>query len=529
MTVRPPSDPRSGKSPAVHGVSEPSRSSEGKERVNERLADDRGHGVDIHNPYNWPLSKSAANAVIVCFLGFLSSLVSSVIVPALPNVKLEFGVTNDEVGTLTTSLFVLGLGVGPFLFAPLSELYGRMFVYRLTMTAFTVLQVGCALSNSIGTLIILRFLSGVFGSAPPSLGQATISDLFSPGDRAPWSALYSLGPMLGPCIGPLIASFIIAAKSWRWVFWTSACMSVSSPLDYSIIQTFYLSSGGGTIFLFVVSKETYMPVIMQKAQMEQELKSTLTGGSKRVWSFPLKPHSEKSPAAKGIYSKALSRPLRLLTTNPICLVLGTFLAYVYGMLYLLLTSLPLLYRDGQGRLFSYHLSVTRSGLCYLGLAVGFVIASFTTAYGSRRLYNHLVKVNGEQRPEYRLLPMTVGMIILPVGLLMYGWSAQQHDAVIVPLIGNALVAMGIFVTFQSIQVYLVDAFSPYSASAIAAATLLRCCAGCGLPLFGKQMFKGMGYGWAATVLALATVPAIPIPLILYKYSRSLRERFPFHG
>ncbi|TFK57554.1 MFS general substrate transporter [Heliocybe sulcata] len=469
--------------------------------------------TDANNPYNWPIGKSAANAVIVCFLGFLSSLVSSIIVPALPNVMHEFRIKNDEVGTLTTSLFVLGLGVGPFLFAPLSELYGRMFVYRLTMSAFTILQIGCALSNSMATLIVLRFLSGVFGSAPPSLGQATISDLFSPGARAPWSALYSLGPMLGPCLGPLIASFIVSAKSWRWIFWTSACVSA-----------------GGTALLFIVSVETYKTTIIQKQFVKGELEKTYGPQAKRVWGFAVLGQDEKGQAAKGLYGKALSRPFRLLTTNPICLVLGTFLAYVYGMLYLLLTSLPLLYRNGQGRLFSYNFSTT-SGLCYLGLAIGFIVASSMTAYGSRRLYNHLVKVNGEHRPEYRLLPMTAGMIVLPIGLLMYGWSANQHDHFIVPVIGNAFVAMGIFVTFQSIQVYLVDAFSPYSASAIAAATLLRCCAGCGLPLFGRQMFKGLGwvYGWAATVLALATIPAIPIPLILYKYSRSLRERFPFHG
>ncbi|KZT23791.1 MFS general substrate transporter [Neolentinus lepideus HHB14362 ss-1] len=466
--------------------------------------------TDGQNPYNWPLRKSAVNAILVCFLGFLSSLVSSIIVPALPNVMQEFGITIDEVGTLTTSLFVLGLGVGPFLFAPLSELYGRMFVYRLTMSAFTVLQIGCALSNSMATLIILRFFSGIFGSAPPSLGQATISDLFSPATRAPWSALYSLGPMLGPCLGPLIASLIVSAKSWRWVFWTSACVSA-----------------GGTALLFIVSVETYKPVI-QRQVMKQELEKAYGKIGKRAWGFAIVGPDEKGQAAKGLYSKALSRPFRLLTTNPTCVVLGTFLAYVYGMLYLLLTSLPLLYRNGQGRLFSYNFS-TISGLCYLGLAIGFIVASTMTAYGSTRLYNHLVKVNGEHRPEYRLLPMTAGMIILPIGLLMYGWSAHQHNFFMVPIIGNAFVAMGIFVTFQSIQVYLVDAFSPYSASAIAAATLLRCCAGCGLPLFGKQMFKALGYGWAATVLALATVPAIPIPLILYKYSRSLRERFPFHG
>jgi MFS transporter, DHA1 family, multidrug resistance protein len=54
-------------------------------------------------------------------------------VPAAPIIREEFGIASREVVTLTTAIYVLGLGMGPFVFAPISELYGRQTAYSVSM------------------------------------------------------------------------------------------------------------------------------------------------------------------------------------------------------------------------------------------------------------------------------------------------------------------------------------------------------------------------------------------------------------
>jgi DHA1 family multidrug resistance protein-like MFS transporter len=104
------------------------------------------------------------------------------------------------------------------------------------------------------------------------------------------------------------------------------------------------------------------------------------------------------------------------------------------------------------------------------------------------------------------------MTFFPVGLIWYGWAAEGHASWIVPQIATVFFGFGMFVAFvsrpqpspksevrlliflhqQSIQVYITEAFIPYSASAIAAATLMRAVAGAVFPLFGKQMYERLG-------------------------------------
>lgn len=77
------------------------------------------------------------------------------------------------------------------------------------------------------------------------------------------------------------------------------------------------------------------------------------------------------------------------------------------------------------------------------------------------------------------------------------------------------------------QNWIVDAFHPYSAAAMAAASLLRSITGCLLPLFGDRLFIDLGYGRGATLLAGVSVLVLPMPWILFRYGERLRERFKF--
>ena len=72
----------------------------------------------------------------------------------------------SEVASLTIALFVAGYCVGPLLWGPLSETYGRKMPLVVGFTIYTGFQVGCALSPNTGAILIFRFLGGTFAAAP---------------------------------------------------------------------------------------------------------------------------------------------------------------------------------------------------------------------------------------------------------------------------------------------------------------------------------------------------------------------------
>lgn len=120
---------------------------------------------------------------------------------------------------------VLGFGLGPLLFAPLSELYGRAPVYRSSLLAFMVMTIGCGLSQNIEILVAFRFLAGCFGASPVAIGGAVVGDLFPVKERGAAMSIYQAGQIISAVVGPPIGGLIGSYLIWRWVFWI-VCMLV---------------------------------------------------------------------------------------------------------------------------------------------------------------------------------------------------------------------------------------------------------------------------------------------------------------
>ncbi len=91
---------------------------------------------------------------------------------------------------LGLTVYVLGFAIGPLLWAPLSELYGRRIIFIVTFAPFVVFQIGCATARNIETLILCRWFAGFFGSSPITNAGAIISDTFPASTRALALSLY---------------------------------------------------------------------------------------------------------------------------------------------------------------------------------------------------------------------------------------------------------------------------------------------------------------------------------------------------
>lgn len=77
---------------------------------------------------------------------------------------------------------------------------------------------------------------------------------------------------------------------------------------------------------------------------------------------------------------------------------------------------------------------------------------------------------------------------------------------------------------MSTQAYLVDAFTIYAASALAATTIMRSVMAAVLPLAAPKMYAALGIGWGNSLLAFLALACLPVPFALIKYGERMRAR-----
>src|SRR5438132_1309340 len=123
----------------------------------------------------WSLRTTEANARP-------STVGSSIYSPAAHEIVEQFHVSATA-SLLPVSLYVLGLGFGPVLAAPISETYGRMVVYRVSLPLSMLFTLGAGFSQSFASLLVCRFFAGLLGSPVLSVGAGTNADLFPPKTR----------------------------------------------------------------------------------------------------------------------------------------------------------------------------------------------------------------------------------------------------------------------------------------------------------------------------------------------------------
>ena len=256
-------------------------------------------------------------------------------------------------------------------------------------------------------------------------------------------------------------------------------------------------------------RETYGPVLLER-KTQNLRKETGNNDLRSKLASPL--------SKKDYFIRAIVRPTKMLVLSPTVYIFAIYMAIVYGYLYLLFTTLSLVFES------QYGFSQGTVGLTFLGIGVGslFGLAIFGTL--SDRLIQILAKKNGgEMKPEYRLPPLIPGSMFIPIGLFWYGWSAQKHVHWIMPIIGTGWVGMGLIATFMCIQTYLVDCFTIYAASAIAAVTVLRSLVGGFLPLAGPQMYAALGLGWGNSLLGFIALAMVPVTFMFYAYGEKIRK------
>jgi MFS family permease len=159
------------------------------------------------------------------------------------------------------------------------------------MLALALWSMGTGLSNDAASVFVTRFFSGVFGSAPVSNVNAALGDCFSREARGTPVSLYAVAVVGGPTLGPVIGAGITVTLGWRWTQYITAIWVAVTTL----VCCFCLP-------------EVYGPYLLKK-KAERLRRET---GDMRLWH----PHERIKVDVRSIITKQLSRPLRMLATEP---------------------------------------------------------------------------------------------------------------------------------------------------------------------------------------------------------------------
>ncbi|KAL2155509.1 hypothetical protein VTH82DRAFT_251 [Thermothelomyces myriococcoides] len=452
-------------------------------RIVEFAPDDPTNPLNYSRGRKWFLTSIVTGSILSI------TLTSSAYSSTSSQVMDEFG-ASAEVAILGVSLFVLGFAVGPALWAPLSELYGRRILFIIThgvVVAFVAASAGC---KSMASLLVFRFLAGTFGASTMTNSGGVVADLFPPAERGLAMTIFSGAPFLGPVLGPVIGGFITITVGWRWVH--AVC---------SIFVAVVWISGS---FLL---PETYGPVILQKKARAL----TRETGHKHITILEAQ---TKSVSPAEIFSRTLKRPWILLFFEPIVLISSIYLAILYGIIYMFLGAFPFVYQNVRG----WNAGI--GGLAFLGLSVGMLIGLIYCLMDNRR-YKKLGK---HATPESRLPPAILGALTLPASMFAFAWTNGPNIHWSASIILSAPFGFGCVPVFLGVLNYIVDAYTIYAASAIAAGVMLRSLFATAFPLFVQRMYLDLGIHWASSIPAFLTVACMPFPFVAYKYGATIRMK-----
>lgn len=455
-------------------------------------------------PLNWSLSKKVIVLVQVMLLTCINYMGSSIYTPGQEQIQSDFHV-GHVVGTLNLSVYVLGYGIGPIIFSPLSEVYsiGRQGIYIITFLLFLLLQIGCATVNNIAGLVILRFITGILCSPTLSTGGATVGDVTHPHLVPKILGLWAVGAVAAPVLAPLLGACMVVAKGWRWIFWLLLWMSAAT-----------------WIFVAVCFPETSHENILHRRAMRLR---KLTGDNRYYTKASL--DSESDLRSKKFWLEVVKKPFVIIFKEPIVLAFDMYIALCYGCFYLFFEAFPIVFVG------VYHFTLVEMGVAYMGFCVGCCLAYALLFIFQDYIVRPRIMKYGFTPEVFLILAMMVSWL-LPAALFIFGWTAQIHW--MLPIFSEVLFVLAVFNLFQATFAYLAACFPKHVASVFAGNGFCRAGFACAFPLFGQAMYNNLGsknypVGWGSSLVGFISVGLSLIPFVLYKYGATLRARSSFSG
>jgi len=471
---------------------------------------------DPIDPKNWSIGERAKNIAILSFLIFVQAWASAAESMANTEASREFHVSKTA-ENLATAMYLFGIGSGAMFVGPLSEAVGRNPTYLASTFCYLFFVLGSALTTTFGGQVICRYLVGLFASATLAINGASVRDQFRPVKRAfvfpviawanvarMYSQLCSVGMMMlrvlivASGLAPIVGGWVVSNPNldWRWTEWITLIIS-----------------GFSFLIAFMFLPETYVPVLLDwKAEHLRRV-----SGDRRYDSQ----HANGTSFSNRI-KDTLTMPAIFFRTEPVIIVFGAYLVFLYILLFTFLSGFDYIFRN------TYNLSVGYEGSCFAAIAIGtttFMIC-IPGLYSWAR-YKTEWRRGSPIKPEFRLWPAIITAPLLPISLFWLGWTNYSHISIWSGLAACYTFGVVLIAIYVSTYEYIIDSYREHAAVALASITMARYLIAGGMVIVVRPMYEGIGVQWTMTILGCFATILAPAPLTFWKFGHRLREKSPY--
>ena len=371
---------------------------------------------DADNPHNWGRAKKNWTSFLILLYTFGIYLGASIYTASTADISRIFHIS-PIAASIGLSVYIIGYGIGPLLWSPLSEIpaVGRNLPYVTTFFAFVILCLPTALADNFAGLLVLRALLGFFGSPALATGGASYGDFYGavemPYVLALWGGGATLGPVrvFFPCnfvnavidwpqsLGPVVAGFAVHSETWRWSAWE--LLWLCGPI---------------WVLMFLSLPETSADLILlQRARRLRKL----TGRTE--FKAECEVRQSRSERPKHVVFNALIKPWEINIKDPAVLFTTIYTALIYGIYYSFFESFPIVYGEVYGW------AIGQIGLAFLAVLVGLLVAvlvycGYFYFVAEPEIARMEAEESGAVPAEARLKPGLVATFLIPIGLYIFG-------------------------------------------------------------------------------------------------------------
>ncbi|KAF7378344.1 MFS general substrate transporter [Mycena sanguinolenta] len=466
---------------------------------NETLKLDR-HGLplipqpsdDPEDPLNWSRTQKYIIVCISALVTFFGTFALGSTNPAYAQIGLALNVTATQasyIGTIT----IAAAGIGSFIWAPLSNVYGRRPVLIFSQAITIAAGFGAAFAKSYGTIIVGRFFTGFGIASGHVVTFSVVSDVFFLHERGKMLGVVTFALINGSHFAALPAGFIAQNVGWRW---TITMPSIIAAVCWVLIvvalpETLYIRGTGA-------------PPAKSPSKYHR---MCITG--------------TRAPG-RTLQLVDFARPFQMLKYFPVVL-LGWFAAVAFTLGSVMPSQTVSALFHTYYKWGSAHTGIALS----VSTITGSILGETVSGPVIDKLMERSRKREGRVRPESRLHGMWPAIILLPAGLLMFGFSIAHHElthSYIGVTVSMTLTCFAVQMINTSIIAYCVDCYKPQSADVIQLLNFTRQEMSFTVGFWSIQYGDKVGFQFSAITYACVSVFFFLPVLWIMIYGERLRVR-----
>ncbi|TBU23645.1 MFS general substrate transporter [Dichomitus squalens] len=443
---------------------------------------DKSDDIDPRKWSKWYLHYVTCVAVTLTSYAMISSTIPTAFAQEMAT---ELKLNSWSVD-LAISHYEICFCVGPLMWGPLSDKFGRRRVLLLCVNGLALLHMGCALSQNAAVATFVRILAGLFASGLLPVSGAIVADIWDLQAEEQRLAAFVFPfatPQGGPSLGALMA---MSGIGWRGIFWVSAIF-------------------GGVFAALIAATlpETHRPTILVRHASMLRLDT----------------RDDRYRAPLELAPESRVRILAMLNHEPVLILLSLYFASVVACLNIFFEALVI----ATATFTPITARALTSPTVLMGALIGTIL--YELVLRPRFYLRRIRRYSRERVPPEQRLAMAIGATpFVAMGVFWFGWTLFPGISIGAPLFAVLFVGISSYWLVFVIFAYTIDVYANITATALGFCIAAGSVFPAVLPVISSHIFRVLGLHWASTLSGCLMIATIPFPLVLMRYGSTLRAK-----